>query len=513
MFINSLKDTLNNDIDYNVSETENGALGYRTTGTELVDINFQVSFMRNMSEGEIVNKFTRAFYENKLLAIKWLFFVRDVREGMGERRLFRFCISYLARTHKDIVREIYKLIPEYGRWDDTLVLLDTDLRDEVVDFYIKVLEEDLVNAEENKPISLLAKWLPSFNASAKQTKIYARIILSSIQRHQPIFWESPYQKLLSYLRGYLKIVERDMSAKRFDEIDYSRVPSRANLLYKDAFLRNDEERRKAYLDSLEKGETKINAGVLLPHDIVHKYISGCYRGVANDYDITLEELWKALPDYVNGNGNTICVADGSASMGAMVGSTDISALSVANSLAIYFSERCSGEFKDKYITFSNTPQLVDFSNTKSLKEKIELAYYYNEVSNTNIEAVFKLILKTAKKNEIKQEDMPTNILILSDMEFDSATSGRTDIRLFDELSIKYQEAGYKLPRLVFWNILSRTGTIPVKENDLGVALVSGFSPTVVKMVLSETLDPYDCLLEQLNSDRYKPIEDALREVI
>ena len=229
-------------------------------------------------------------------------------------------------------------------------------------------------------------------------------------------------------------------------------------------------------------------------------------------------MWKALPDYVKGNGNTICVADGSASMRSPIRGASVSALSVANAIAIYFAERSAGKFKNKYITFSEHPQLVDFSSCETLRDKIATALLHDECTNTNIEAVFDLILQTAINGYMKQSDMPKNILILSDMEFDSCvrTNGRgysyfsPDEKLFITFAKRYAEHGYQLPRLVFWNIMSRTGSIPVKENELGVALVSGFSPAVVNMVLSNCVDPYECLLEQLNSERYAPVEAAIK---
>lgn len=325
--------------------------------------------------------------------------------------------------------------------------------------------------------------------------------------------------MLSEMREYINVVERIISSGEWGDVDYSAVPSKANLLYKNAFLKHDEERRLAYLESLSKGETKINSSVLFPHDIVHKYFEGCAfldkRPKKND--VALEEMWKALPDYVNGAGNTICVADGSFSMTVTIGGSSTQALEVANALAIYFSERCSGEFKDKYITFSDKPKFVDLSNGRSLREKLEISRRHNECSNTNIEAVFTLILNAALHNNIEQKDMPKNILILSDMEFDSCAYGcnykKADETLFDKIRNEYEEHGYKLPRLVFWNLNSRTGTIPVKENKLGVALVSGFSPTITKMVLSNELDPFKCLLEQINSTRYDAVETALNDVI
>ena len=369
-------------------------------------------------------------------------------------------------------------------------------------------------------ISLLAKWLPSENASSNETKRYAKIIRRGLG-----MTSKEYRKMLSRMRKYIDVVERKMSAKEWNTINYETVPSRANLIYNNAFLRNDEERRRAYLGALEKGEAKINASTLFPHDIVHKY------GRSYGVDATLEGLWKALPDTVKGCGNTIVVADGSGSMTCNVGgNTGVTALEVANSLAIYFAERSSGEFKDKYITFSERPQLVDFSNAKTLRDKLQIALRHDEVANTNIEAVFDLILSTAIKNNMSQEDIPANILICSDMEFDScATSGEAPTRngwggyystynrptttLFNTIAKKYAAHGYKLPRLIFWNVNSRTGTIPVKENDLGVALVSGFSVNIVNMVMSNKLDPYECLLDVLNTERYQPIEDAIKEII
>jgi hypothetical protein len=326
-----------------------------------------------------------------------------------------------------------------------------------------------------------------------------------------------YRKMLSKMRKYIDVVECKMSAKQWGDIDYEGVPSRANLIYNNAFLRNDEERRREYLGKLEKGEVKINASTLFPHDIVHKYtVDGLWSLSVKPLDATLEGLWNALPDTVKGAENTIVVADGSGSMTCNVGgNTKVTALDVANALAIYFAERSSGEFKDKYITFSTRPQLVDFSNAKTLRDKLSIALRHNEVADTNIEATFNLILKTAVNNHMSQEDMPKNVLIVSDMEFNAATGyyNRPSTTLFDTIAKKYATYGYKLPRLVFWNVNSRTGTIPVKENELGVALVSGFSVNIVNMVMSNKLDPYECLLDALNVERYQVIEDAIRDII
>lgn len=516
-FIEKLKETALE--EFNTSTTENGAFGYKTTGKNLLDINFAVASLRSASERDIIKRFKAAFLEDKILAMKWLFFARDIRGGLGERRLFRTAMKFVAEYEIDFAEKLIPLIAEYGRYDDLWIFIENEkLCGVVIEYIKKQLESDIEGCESGKPISLLAKWLPSANASSDETKKLSKIIRKRLD-----IKEADYRKLLSKLRKYIDVVEIKMSAKQWGEINYETVPSRANLIYNNAFLRNDEERRREFLNKLGNGEAKINAATLYPHDIVHKYYenNGYYRERLKNYDASIEALWNNLPDIVEGCENTIVVADGSGSMTTKVGNTNVTALEVANSLAVYFAERSSGCLKDKYITFSERPQLVDFGHANSLRDKLAIAAQHNEVANTNIEAVFDLILKTAVNNNMTQEDMPKNILIISDMEFDSCATvgygGRYNYdyaikndKLFDVIGTRYQRAGYELPRLVFWNVNSRTGTIPVKSNKLGVALVSGFSVNICKMVMSGKTDPYECLLETINSERYKPIEEALR---
>lgn len=504
-FMNEMKKTLNDE----KTLTENGAVGYRTTGKELLDLNFAVASLRSASDVEIVEKFIKAFFEDKELAVKWLFFARDIREGLGERRLFRVCLRALALLDGEIVIKFLPYISEYGRWDDLFSLaLDVDDNDAIYKKICWLVLEQLSYDEENmkagKPISLLAKWMPSINCSSKQRKELAKRFCR--------FWDMPekqYRQSLSALRKYLNVVERKMCANEWDKIDYSAVPSKANLIYRNAFMEHDALRRQEYLDKLQKGEVKINSSVAFPHDIVSKYFkryNEFWQFVINKEDVTLEEMWKALPDLVQGCGNTIVVADSSGSMVCGVDpKSQTTALDVANALAIYFAERSSGEFKDKYITFSDRPQLVDLSKGETLKDKLNIAYAHSEVSNTNIEATFDLILQTAINSNATQDEIPANVLIISDMEFNMATCGRPDKTLFQTIEAKFVAAGYKMPRLVFWNVNSRTNTSPVKENELGVALVSGFSVNVIKMVMSGKLDPYEVLVEQLMSPRYECI--------
>ena len=521
-FENALKNTLN-DV---CACTENGACGFKTAGNPLLDINFAVSSLRSKSNTEVEKMFSDAFYFNPLLATKWLFMLRDVRFGLGERRSFRICFKWLANTRPEIVKKLIPLVAEYGRFDDIIYSgLEGELWDNVVDIVVNQLEQDVKNMEAGKPVSLMAKWLPSCNTSSRSTVAIARKLIASLGMS-----EKQYRKTLAKLRAYLKVIEVKMSAKQWSEIDYEAVPSKANCKYNSAFLRNDETRRRAFLDALEKGEAKINSSANFPCDIVHAYTKnshfGWYRYRIESEDAALEAMWKALPE-VKINGNLICCCDGSGSMTVQVDPhSKMTALDVCNALGIYCSEHLTGPFKNKYITFSNHPQYVDFTNAKSLAEKLNIAYEHDECASTNIEAVMDLMLETSIRNHLKQEDIP-DLCIISDMEFNSAIDfgggysywnrpsdySASKNALFERIRQKWEAAGYKLPRIIFWNVNSRTGTIPLQQNENGVVLCSGFSQTQFKMLMSNKTDPYEVLVEALNVERYQPVEDAVKTVL
>lgn len=487
--------------EMNVSTTENGAKGYKTTGKSILDFNFKIASYRSRTEKEILNDFKDVWFEDKELALKFLFYIRDVREGVGERRLFRAVLPEIAYQ---LDERVFDWVAEYGRYDDLFVFFGTELELKMIEYVKNQLLEDTQNVQKNKSISLLAKWMPSINTSCKETRELAKKFIKSFGLN-----EKTYRKMLSGLRHYLDVVEKKCCANKWGEIEYSKVPSQANLKYKDAFIKHDPEGRAKYLQDLVKGETKINSSVTFPHDIVSKYDAD--RNYV-PVDTTLEEMWKALPDYVDGNTNTLVVRDGSGSMCCSLGNTNTTALDIATALSIYFSERCSGDFKDKFITFSRTPKFINLSRFETLRDKLERCYQEDDCSNTNLESTFDLVLKVAVKNNLKQEEIP-NLLIISDMEFDAATCNYSivntwksaDEKLFETIRYKFKEAGYELPKLIFWNVNSRTNTIPVVQNDLGVILVSGFSPAITKMVLSEETDPYKALLKEITSERYKQV--------
>lgn len=513
--------------------TENGALAHKSSGSKLLDLHFAVSTLRPNAEGvhdaettkKITNMFRAAFNEYPKMAMKWLFYARDVREGLGERNLFKVCIIDLANNgHARMVNMLVPHMAEYGRWDDMLCLLDTKCRGCVLKTIKAQWDADIADMAAQKSISLLGKWLPSEQASNEVAKKNAHVIAGYLK-----LTPRQYRKSLSALRAYIDVIERKMSSDNWQAIDYETVPSKANLKYKNAFLKHDEERRRAYLAALEHGEAKINSSVAYPYDIVHKYMSndilGWNRAELLPYDATLEGMWKSLPNMIGDAvdaSSTIVVADGSGSMLSEVSnSSNVTCLEVANALAIYFAQYLKGGFKGKYITFSSKPQLVDVGYD-SLHENLASALKHDECANTNITATFMLLLQTAIDFHMSQEDLPKRIVVISDMAFDQEVIKPYPYNksywptLFDNISEKFEQYGYKMPRLVFWNVCG-TGRynqgVPMKENEAGVTLVSGFSVNVCKMVMTDKLDPYEALVETLNVKRYDIVGEVVDKII
>ena len=488
------------------SYTENGAVGYVTSGHKIVDLNFAIPSFR---DGIDVRLFSLSLKQDEKLTLKWLLYLRDIRNGVGERQSFRDFVVCLSNINEELSCRFISncAFEEYGRWDDYIDIyfnVDSDrIKKVIANKIVKQFSFDINCYYENKSISLLAKWLPSINASSYVTRKRAREMISVLG----IKTERKYRKLLSMLRKYIDVVERKMSANNWGCIDYSGVPSKANLIYSDAFLKHDEARRKEYIDSVKNGKSKINANAMFLHDIVHKYRGNHWR--ASNYDETLEQLWAAQKK-VDGFGNTIVVRDGSGSMSCRAGNSSLTARSVADAITLYCAENNTGEFKNKFITFSSYARLVDVGTENSLYDKLELLDEYTDYSCTNIENVFRLILATAVDNDVLEKDMPKTVLIVSDMEFDCASGGSVDRALFEAISDNFERNGYSMPRLVFWNVNSRTNTIPLQQNKNGVILISGFSKNLMDMVMSSELDPYKALVRILNSGRYSCVDSIYR---
>ena len=472
----------------NKTYTENGAVTFRTSGRDCLDLFATIGALRRESEEEITERFLRAYAENPDLAMKILFYGRDVRGGLGERRVFRTLLRWLAANEpKSVIRNL-PYIAEYGRWDDVLVLLDTPCRKDALALLKKQFEADLAAVNGEGEVSLLAKWLPSVNASNADTVRLAKLLVKGFGMA-----ECDYRKALTRLRARIRILENNLREKDYT-FDYSKQPSKAMFKYRRAFERNDGERYHAFMERVTKGQEKLNTGTLYPYEIIEK----AYSWDGEDR-LPLDATWRALPDFTQDE-NALVVADGS---GSMYWPDRPKPAAVAQSLAIYFAERNQGMFKNHFITFSMNPRLVEIKG-RDIVDKARYCASFNECANTNIQKVFELILDTAVKNRVPQKEMPSTLYIISDMEFDSCAYG-ADVTNFKYAAELFRKAGYTLPKVVFWNVCSRSQQQPVTMNEQGVALVSGNSPRIFSMVIEGSLDPFAFMLSVINTERYAPI--------
>lgn len=507
----------------NLTYTTNGAVAYSTTSSALLDMFTKLASYRSLDEKQIITDWRKAFNENPRLAMRFLGYAMDIRGGAGERRFTQIVIRDLVKNGgASIAAKLVPLIGEYSRYDMLYQFRGNYTSEKAVrDFLKKQFAEDMANMKQNKSISLLGKWLKSVNSHNKDTRELGQWTAKQLN-----MTENDYREALSSLRKYLDVVERKMSSDNWQAIDYEKTPSKANLNYNKAFLRHDTERRKAFLEALSTGEAKINASVANPCDIVNKYMNQNNRwyGIPNYTDDTLEGMWKALPDMIPDDKGMLVVCDCSGSMQSGIGNkTNMRCIDVATSLAIYCADHLKGAFANKYITFSADPHIVRFKDNDTLLNKLKKTWECQDCSNTNLEKVFNLILKTAIDNHSPQSDLPERILIVSDGEFDSMcdannsinhygwSSSRTpvDKTFMQNIALRFKNAGYKLPTIVFWRVNNSSKTaLPFKVDDRGCIMVSGYSTNLLKMVLSDKTNPMDALLEQLNVPRYDCFEAA-----
>ena len=420
--------------------------------------------------------------------MKILFYGRDVRGGLGERRVFRILLRWLAVSKPESVVRNLPYVAEYGRWDDVLVLLDTPCRAKALALLKQQFDADLAALSSDGDVSLLGKWLPSVNASNDETIRAAKQIANAFGLS-----DRDYRKTLTKLRAQIRILENNLR-KRDYTFDYSKQPSKAMFKYRKAFLRNDAERYGAFMQRVSTGEVKLNTGALYPYEIIEK----AYH--CDDAErLSLDATWRALADYTQDE-NALVVADGSGSM--YWGGKPMPA-AVAQSLAIYFAEHNRGAFRNYFITFSMNPRLVEIKG-RDIVDKARYCETFNECANTNIQKVFELVLNAAVRNRVPQKDLPSTLYIISDMEFDSCAAG-TSLSNFEYAAKLFRQAGYRLPNVVFWNVSSRNQQQPVTMNEQGVALVSGCSPRIFSMVMEGSLDPFTFMLSVIDTERYAPI--------
>lgn len=463
----------------NDSFTENGMATNSTSMNLCVDLFFQIGAMRGQDKTRLINAFTKAFGENPLTAMRLLFWARDVRGGAGERKIFRDIMEYLANNRTEVLGKNLHLVSEFGRWDDLLVLVGTPLEAQAL---------GLIGEALNAKNGLAAKWMPRPNVGNREKKRWA----TALRKFMGL---SPkeYRKMLAENSN---TVEQLMCAREFAMIDYSKLPSKAMSDYMKAFKKNDLARFEAYLTSVEKGETKINAGAVYPYDIVKSLKQGNSKGA--------NVQWEALPNYLeNSKERFLPVVDVSGSMECPAGQNpNVTCMDVSISLGLYISQRNVGPFQDAFVTFSSSPSLQYLKG--SLSERYNQLRRAEWGMSTNIEAVFNLILNKAKASKVSEDEMPTMILILSDMEFDYAGGRGWNPTAQQMIERKYAEAGYAMPKIVYWNIQSRgDNNKPVQFDKNGTALVSGFSPALLTNLLAgKEMTPLAMMMSVIGSERY-----------
>lgn len=480
----------------NLGYTENGAIKRNSTLSGVMDMFALGGAYRNRSVEDKLSLFIKAFEEDRLLAMKCLFYMRDIRGGQGEREFFRVCFRWVAKNYPDIARKNLALVSEYGRYDDMWIsTFETPVQNDTLKFIKDLLTLDI----SCKAPSLLAKWLPSENASSAKTKHNARVIKNYLGMSS-----KQYRKTLSFLRERINVLERLMSAGEWDKIEFDKIPSKAGFKYRNAFARRDMIAKK-YEKFAKDTTTKVNAKVLYPYECVKEARPLYYAGLDNVDRLMVNKYWANLADYFAGKTfNGIVVADVSGSM--TWGSNNPLPIDIAVSIALYCADKSAGPFSGNFITFESNPHLITVRGADFV-DKVRNTMRAPWGGSTNIEATFDLLLDTAIKNNCNQSELPENVLIVSDMEFNSCITsrnyGNNYSTLMERIEEKWNRYGYKMPNLVFWNCNARNDNIPMKSKD-GITFVSGSSPVVFEMVMSgKTAE--QLMLDKLLSERYAAI--------
>jgi hypothetical protein len=485
--------------EFNWKYTENGADARKSTGSDLLDLYATAGALRTRP-ADVVQMFASAFVEDALLATKLSFHARNIRGGLGERQVSRFMWRWLAFNFPEVIEKNLRYVPFFGRWDDVYVFVGTPVESDVWGMVGMQIKEDLQNVRKGKPCSLLAKWLKSVNTSSEESRHLGKYTANALG-----YSERDYRRMLSYLRTALgnAVVETKMSANNWGEIDFEKVCSKAMSNSRKAFSKHDGERFGAYIEAVKHGDAVIHSSTLYPYDIFEKMgfqegnrwdRNGSASFEFSSWDNVLQAQWDALPNYIEDGENVIVVADTSGSMQGRPIATSVG-------LAVYFAERNKGQFAGKFITFSSRPSFVEIKG-KTLKEKISRVPAI--VENTDLNAVFDLVLKVAVENRVSEDDMPKMLLIISDMEIDSADNSSRKRSFTDYQKEKYRNSGYTLPQVVYWQVNSRgTPTFHAEKDSRGIQLASGQSAAVFKSILKSTsFTPMDAMVEVLNSEQY-----------
>lgn len=473
------------------TRTENGAVALNTSGDALVDLFGTIGSLREADENRITRLFAEAYKADPLFATKIVFYARDIRGGLGERATFRTIIRYMAEYHPEALRPNLDLVGVYGRYDDLYELIGTPLEDDMWAAMKKQFEEDLQNLHADKAISLLAKWIKTADASSEKTRKLG--ILTAQKLGYPVY---NFKRIVRTMRKKIGVIESLMSAGRWDEIEYSAVPSRAMMIYRNAFQKHDEDRYNAFINKAVNGEGKINSATLYPYDLIEKIFEYGWSTSRTKEDKTVEAQWRQLPNYVEEGTNALVIADTSGSMDGRPMATSVG-------LAIYFAERNKGAYHNMWMSFSSNPH-IHVLKGETLAQKIQSIDMNDWSSNTDLKAAFDLVLKIALDNNVPQEEMPKSLIVISDMEIDYC--GNKEWTFYEKMAAKYNKNGYELPNIIFWNVNSRHDIFHADNKRRGVQLCSGQSASVFKQIMACVgMTPSEAMVKTINSERYEAI--------
>lgn len=465
------------EIETSVTLTENGGRALSTTGDKLLNLFAVLGALRSRPT-DVINKFDAAFRENADLATKMVFYGRDVRGGLGERTVGRLMLRELALLYPEVVTANLKNIVKFGRYDDLFVFFDTSVETDMIEFIKKQLVLDYKCMKSHQQVSLLAKWMPSINASSEHTKALAHRFVKALNTTP-----REYRKTLSALRKYIDVTEVKMSANKWTDIDYKAVPSNAMANYGSAFARHDYKGFNRYMDAVKSGDVKINAATLYPYNVIETMYGN--RDVA-------KAQWQALPNYVEGDNNFLIMADVSGSMMGRPMATSVG-------LAIYFAERNHGAFANKFMTFTDIPKIVDVTGNNLFEKYCSVTDHVGY--STNLEAAFDAVLSTAVRTKCPQEDLPKALVIISDLEIDYWDG--SSLTFTEEMRKRFADAGYEMPKLVYWKVDSRKDTFLASKNDPNTILVSGQSASTFKnLIKGIDLSAFEIMVQTLDDPRY-----------
>lgn len=476
------------------TRTENGAVALNTTSDARLDFFATAGSLRGADKERITRLFSEAYREDPLFATKIAFYARDIRGGLGERQTFRTLLQFMAKYHPEALRPNLDLIGVYGRFDDLYCLIGTPLEDEMWAAMKRQFEEDRQNLQEGNAISLLAKWIKTADASSANTR---RLGILTAQKLGYSVYE--FKRLVRAMRRHIGIVETLMSAGRWDEIRYSAVPSRAMMIYRNAFMKHDADRFGEFVQRAAGGQEIIHSATLFPYDIVEKVLDMDWRRTRITEDEALEAQWRQLPDYVEAGTNALVIADTSGSMCGRPMATSVG-------LAVYFAERNTGPYHNMFMSFSGTSR-IQMLKGETLAQKIRSIDMSDWANNTNLRAAFQHVLEIAVRNHVAQEDMPKSLIVISDMEIDYC--GDKNWTFYEKMSQKFRRFGYRIPNIIFWNVASRHDIFHADRSRTGVQLVSGQSAAVFRQVMQCVgRNPVEAMEKIIGSERYDAITVA-----